>query len=141
MLEMAASGARVLMLRAVEMARAHGVPIHARSAFSDDAGTWVQDARGMEQPIVSAVTHSEDEVVFTLRDVPDRPGAAAAVFEAIAAEHVNVDTVLQNVASGAMELSFSVASEDVPAARRALAAAREAIGAVEVDEVAELAPV
>src|SRR5919197_2614189 len=62
MLEMSASGAKVLMLRAVEIARAHGVPIHARSAFSDESGPWVQDAESMEQPIVSAVTHSEDEV-------------------------------------------------------------------------------
>ena len=141
MLEMAASGAKVLMLRAVEMARAHGVPIHARSAFSDDTGTWVQDAESMEQPIVSAITHSEDEVVFVLRDVPDRPGAAAAVFDAISAEHVNVDAVLQNVASGATELSFSVATEDAPAARRALVAARETLGMVEVDEIADLGTV
>jgi aspartate kinase len=129
------------MLRAVEMARAHGVPIHARSAFSDDTGTWVQDAESMEQPIVSAITHSEDEVVFVLRDVPDRPGAAAAVFDAISAEHVNVDAVLQNVASGATELSFSVATEDAPAARRALVAARETLGMVEVDEIADLGTV
>ncbi|MGH3133868.1 MAG: aspartate kinase, partial [Gaiellaceae bacterium] len=74
MLEMAASGARVLMARAVELARGHGVPIHARSTFSDEPGTWITDVPGMEESIVSAVTHSEDEVVFALRGVPDRPG-------------------------------------------------------------------
>jgi uridylate kinase len=63
MLEMAASGAKVLMLRSVELARSHGVRIHARSTFSDEEGTWVQEAEGMEQPIVSAVTHSETDVV------------------------------------------------------------------------------
>jgi aspartate kinase len=141
MLEMSSSGAKVLMLRAVEIARAHGVPIHARSAFSDEPGTWVQDAEGMEQPIVSAVTHSEDEVLFTLRDVPDRPGAAAALFDAVAAENVNVDTVLQNVARGAAELSFSVAADDVAAARRAVDAARATLGRVDVEETADLGSV
>jgi aspartate kinase len=141
MLEMAASGAKVLMLRAVELARGHDVRIHARATSSDEPGTWVEDVRGMEQPIVSAVTHSEDEVVFSLRDVPDRPGSAAAVFDAVAAEHVNVDTILQNVAYGTAELSFSVPSEDVPAARRALERARDEIGPLVVDEIADLGKV
>jgi aspartate kinase len=141
MLEMSASGAKVVMLRAVEIARGHGVPIHARSWSSDEPGTWVQDAQGMEQPIVSAVTHSEDEVVFTLRDVPDRPGSAAAVFDAVAAEHVNVDTVLQNVGDDTVELSFSVSSDDVPAARRAVDAARATIGPVPLEEISDLGTV
>jgi aspartate kinase len=141
MLEMAASGAKVLMLRAVEMARSHRVPIHARSAFSDEPGTWVQDVLHMEQPIVSAVTHSEDEVLFVLRDVPDRPGSAAAVFEAVAAEHVNVDTVLQNSAFDTAELSFSVPRGDVPAARRAVEAARATVGPVALEEIADLGTV
>jgi aspartate kinase len=141
MLEMAASGAKVLMLRAVEMARSHRVPIHARSAFSDEPGTWVQDVPHMEQPIVSAVTHSEDEVLFVLRDVPDRPGSAAAVFEAVAAEHVNVDTVLQNSAFDTAELSFSVPRGDVPAARRAVEAARATVGPVTLEEIADLGTV
>src|SRR5918994_6757277 len=128
MLEMSASGAKVLMLRAVEIARNHDVPIHARSTFSSDDGTWVGGTEGLEQPIVSAVTHSEDEVLFSLREVPDRPGTAAAIFDAVAAEHVNVDTILQNVVHETAALSFSVPQDDVPAARRALAAAQEAIG-------------
>ena len=141
MLEMAASGAKVLMLRAVEMARGHGVPIHARSTFSDEPGTRVEEVAGMEQPIVSAVTHSEDEVVFVLRDVPDRAGTAAAVFDAIADEHVNVDTILQNVGHETADLSFSVAGEDVAAARRALARAQEAFGEFVVEEIADLGKV
>jgi aspartate kinase len=141
MLEMAASGAKVLMLRAVELARAQRVPIHARSTFSEAEGTRVEDVAGMEQPIVSAVTHSRDEVVFALREVPDRPGSAAAIFDAVAAEHVNVDTILQNVARGSAELSFSVPQEDVPATRRALARARETLGPIEVDEIADLGKV
>ena len=141
MLEMAASGAKVLMLRAVEIARNQKVPIHARSTFSTEPGTWVDDAEGLEQPIVSAVTHAEDEVVFSLRAVPDRPGTAAAIFDAVAAEHVNVDTILQNVVHDAAELSFSVPQEDVSATRRALAAAQEAIGPLQVEEIADLGKV
>jgi aspartate kinase len=141
MLEMAASGAKVLMLRAVELARAQGVPIHARSTFSDEAGTWIQEVEGMEQPIISAVTHSEDEVLFDLRGVPDRPGSAAAIFDAVAAEHVNVDTILQNVGHGLAELSFTVPLEDVPSTRRALERAQESIGTIEIEEIGDLGKV
>lgn len=141
MLEMSASGAKVLMLRAVEMARSHGVRIHARSTFSDEPGTWVQDVAGMEQPIVSAVTHSEDEIVFALSKVRDRPGSAAAIFDAVAMAHVNVDTILQNITRDAAELSFSVPSEDVTATRGALDRAQEAIGPFEVEEIANLGKV
>ena len=141
MLEMAASGAKVLMLRAVELARGQRVRIHARSTFSNEPGTWIEDGEGLEQPIVSAVTHSQDEVVFDLGGLPDRPGTAAAIFDAVAAEHVNVDTILQNVVHGLAALSFSVPLDDVPATRRALARAREAIGALEFDEIDDLGKV
>jgi aspartate kinase len=141
MLEMAASGAKVLMLRAVELARGQGVRIHARSTFSTEPGTWIEDAENLEQPIVSAVTHSDDEVVFALRNVPDRPGSAAAIFDAVAAEHANVDTILQNVVHGAAELSLSVPQDDVPATRRALERAQEMIGPLEIEEIADLGKV
>lgn len=138
MLEMSASGAKVLMLRAVELARNHDVPIHSRSTFSDEAGTWVDSAVGLEHAIVSAVTHSKDEVLFDLRGVPDQPGSAAAIFEAVAAEHVNVDTILQNVGHESAEVSFSVPRDDVDATRRALARAQEVIGPIRIDEVSDL---
>jgi aspartate kinase len=141
MLEMASSGAKVLMLRAVELARGHGVRVHTRSTFSDEPGTWIEGVEGMEEPIVSAVTHSEDEVVFDLSGVPDRPGSAAAIFEAAAAEHVNVDTILQNVVHGSAALSFSVPLEDVPATRRALERAQESLGPIAVEEIADLGKV
>ncbi|MEP7223358.1 MAG: aspartate kinase [Actinomycetota bacterium] len=141
MLEMAASGAKVLMLRAVELARSQGVPIHARSTFSDEPGTRIEDAEGMEQAIVTAVTHSEDEVVFALSEIPDRPGSAAAIFDAVAAERVNVDTILQNVGHGSAALSFSAPQEDVPGARRALERAQESIGSIEIEEIADLGKV
>ena len=141
MLEMAASGAKVLMLRAVELARSQGVRIHARSTFSDEDGTWVEDGESLEQAIVSAVTHSADEVVFSVRNVPDRPGSAAAIFDAVAAEHVNVDTILQNVVHESAEISFSVPADDVPAARRALARAQESVGELRIEEIDDLGKV
>jgi aspartate kinase len=141
MLEMAASGAKVLMLRAVELARGQRVPIHARSTFSNEEGTRVEDIAGMEQPIVSAVTHSVDEVVFTLRNVPDRPGSAAAIFDAVALGHVNVDTILQNVVHDSAEISFSVPQDDVPATRRALDQAQESLGPIEIMEISDLGKV
>ena len=141
MLEMASSGAKVLMLRAVELARGQGVRIHARSTFSTEAGTWIEDATGREQSIVSAVTHSEDDVVFDVTGLPDRPGVAAAIFDAVASEHVNVDTILQNVAHGLASLSFSVPKDDVLATRRALARADESIGTLEASEITDLGKV
>ncbi len=141
MLEMSSSGAKVLMLRAVELARAQSVPIHARSTFSDEPGTRIEDVAGLEQPIVSAVTHSEDEMLFVLRGIPDRPGSVAAILDAVAAEHVNVDTILQNVPGETAELSFSVPQDDVPAARRALERAQAETGRLEVEEIAGLGKV
>ena len=141
MLEMASSGAKVLMLRAVELARGQGVRIHARSTFSTEPGTWIEDASVREQSIVSAVTHSEDDVVFDVTGLPDRPGVAAAIFDAVASEHVNVDTILQNVAHGLASLSFSIPKDDVLATRRALARADESIGTLEATEITDLGKV
>ena len=141
MLEMSASGAKVLMLRSVELARNHGVRVHARSTFSDEEGTWIQEGAGMEEPIVSAVTHSATDVVFTLTGIPDRPGVAALVFDTVAAAHVNVDTIIQNTVHGKAEMSISVPAEDVAAARRALEATHAELGAYDVEENHELGKV
>ncbi len=134
MLEMSASGAKVLMLRSVELARSHGVRVHARSTFSDEEGTWIQEGDDMEQPIVSAVTHSQTDVVFTLTGIPDRPGVAARIFDAVADAHANVDTIIQNVVHGKAEMSFSVPDEDVPATRVALERTQLELGAFDVEE-------
>jgi len=141
MLEMSASGAKVLMLRSVELARNHGVRIHARSTFSDEEGTWVQEGDEMEQPIVSAVTHSESDVVFTLTGIPDRPGVAAIIFDVVAASHANVDTIIQNVVHGMAEMSFSVPAEDVAATRGALDSTRAELGEFTVEENHDLGKV
>jgi aspartate kinase len=131
MLEMAASGAKVLMLRSVELARNHAVRIHARSTFSDEEGTWVQET-GMEQAIISAVTHSETDVVFTLTGIPDRPGVAAMIFDAVASAQVNVDTIIQNVVHGRAEMSFSVPAEDVAATNDAIVFTQQELGPFDV---------
>ncbi len=119
MLEMAATGARVLQLRAVEYARGSGVMLHVRSAFSDEGGTWVREAdERMEQAIISGVTHDDSEAKVTVEDVPDRPGVAAAIFRAIADEGINVDMIVQNVSKAGMtDVSFTVPKDDLPHAR------------------------
>ncbi len=125
MLEMAASGAKVLQLRSVEYARTHGVRIHCRSSFQDAPGTVVVgEEETMEHPLITAVTHSTEEARITLVDVPDRPGAAAAIFGALAEANCNVDTIIQNepLSEGrAAEVSFTLPSEDLRAAEEALA--------------------
>ena len=140
MLEMASSGAKVLALRSVELARNHGVRIHARSTFTDEEGTWVQET-GMEQAIISAVTHSETDVVFTLTGIPDRPGVAARIFEGVASAQVNVDTIIQNVVRGNAEMSFSVPAEDADATRGAITSLQEEFGPFDVEVNHELGKV
>ncbi len=99
------------------------------------------DALDLERAIVSEITHSEHEVLFDLWGLQDRPGVAAAIFEAATEEDVNVDTILQNAAHGAAALSFSVPIADAPAARRALDRARGTIGAFEHAEISDLGKV
>jgi aspartate kinase len=126
MLEMAASGARVLQLRSVEYARNHGVRIHCRSSFDDAPGTFViSEEETMEHPLITAVTHSTEEARVTLTGVPDRPGIAGRIFTTLADANCNVDMIVQNepVSEGARaEISFTVPREDLRAADAALAA-------------------
>jgi aspartate kinase len=131
MLEMAATGARVLQLRAVEFARNHGVVIHCRSSFNDSPGTIVREGdETMEQAIISGVTHDTSEAKVTIRDVPDRPGVAAIVFGMLADANVNVDMILQNVSeSGTTDISFTTPKEDLVRARRATDAVVVELGA------------
>jgi aspartate kinase len=124
MLEMSASGAGVLQLRSVEYARNHGVRIHCRSSFEDSPGTVVlAEGETMEQPLITAVTHSTSEARVKLVGVPDEPGAAARIFEALADVNVNVDMIVQNeptAAKGLAEISFTIPREDLRVARAAL---------------------
>jgi aspartate kinase len=115
MLEMAATGGRVLALRSVEYARNHGVKIHVRSSFTWAPGTWVEEENpDMEQAIISGVTHDTSEAKITIEQVPDQPGVAGKVFRSLADELVNVDMIVQNVSTaGHTDISFTIPRLDV----------------------------
>jgi aspartate kinase len=116
MLEMAATGARVMMARSVEIARRYGVPLHVRHAHGDAEGTWIgEEARlVLEKAIISGVTHDTSEAKATILSVPDKPGVAARVFRALADSGVNVDMIVQNVsADGHTDMTFTLPKTDL----------------------------
>jgi len=119
MLEMAATGGRVLALRSVEFARNHRVRVHVRSSFTWAPGTWVTEetmdtTEAMEQAIISGVTHDVSEAKVTIEQVPDRPGVAATIFRDLAEAGINVDMIVQNVSTaGHTDISFTVPRADV----------------------------
>ncbi len=110
MLEAAANGSKVLALRSVEFARNHNVPVHVRSSFVPDEGTWItEETPAMEKAIVSAIAHKSDEAKITLAGVADNPGVAGTIFTALADAMINVDTIIQNVShQGHTDVSFTV---------------------------------
>ena len=122
MLEMAGAGSKVLALRSVEFARNHDVPIHVRSSFTWEEGTWVvgrhhERMKNMEEPVISGVVQDASESKITVLAVPDRPGVSADIFEALALANVNVDMIVQNTStSGATDISFTVPKADVATA-------------------------
>ncbi|MFS8495041.1 MAG: aspartate kinase [Actinomycetes bacterium] len=132
MLELAASGAGVLMSRSVEFGRRFNIPIHVRSSFNDNPGTWVKE-QTMEQAIISGVAHDRSEAKVTVRHVPDRPGVAASLFTPLAEADIDVDMIVQNVSSdGHTDISFTVAKD---AADRARAIAEKVAAELEAGEV------
>jgi aspartate kinase len=145
MLEMAASGAKVLQLRSVEYARTHDVRIHCRSSFEDGPGTFVlSETETMERPLVTAVTHSTDEARITLLGVPDRPGAAASIFAALAEAGCIVDTIIQNEPLGdgrRAEVSFTIPQEDLADALAALEPVVAGLGVERIDTDQEIGKV
>ena len=136
MLEMSASGAKVLQLRSVEYARNHGVRIHCRSSFEDGPGTFVlTEQETMERPLVTAVTHSTDEARVTLTGLPDRPGVAGRVLTTMADANVNVDLIIQNEPESeghSADMSFTVPRADLLLARERLEAIKDELGFGEV---------
>ncbi|MEI6670826.1 MAG: aspartate kinase [Actinomycetes bacterium] len=115
MLELAASGAKVLHLRCVEYARRYELPIHVRSSFSTHEGTWVvkdhPEGGDMEQAIISGIAHDKSEAKITIVGVPDRTGVAARIFQAIADADINIDMIVQNVSAastGLTDISFTL---------------------------------
>jgi len=130
MLELASGGAKVLQTRSVELALNQQVRVQVRSSFQDLPGTLVVDEEEIvEQENVSGIAYSRDEAKITVRRVPDRPGIAAAIFGALAEQHVNVDMIVQNVsADGLTDMTFTVGKSDLPRARGALDATRPQVG-------------
>ena len=137
MLEMAASGAKVLQLRAVEYARNHAVRLHCRSSFDDAPGTLVlAEHETMERPLVTAVTHSEEEARVTMTGVRDEPGVAGRIFGALAGANVNVDMIIQNEPvepQHGADLSFTVSGDELETAVGAIRELELATG-VQTDE-------
>ena len=123
------SGGRVLALRSVEFARNHGVPVHVRSSFTWEPGTWVvEEDPSMEQAIVSGVTHETAEAKVTITRVPDEPGVAARLFRRLADGEINVDMIVQNVSTdGHTDISFTVPEVDLA---RTMEVAEEVAGSV-----------
>jgi aspartate kinase len=134
MLEMAASGAKILHLRCVEYARRYNMPIHVRSSFSTKEGTWIlpeTEDDPMEQAIIAGVAHDRSEAKITVVGVPDKVGEAARIFEALALAEINIDMVVQNVsaaATGRTDISFTLPREDGQTAMTALARLQGEVG-------------
>ena len=134
MLELAASGAKILHLRCVEYARRFDVPIHVRSSFSTLEGTWIRntlEGAEMEQAIIAGVAHDTSEAKITVVGVPDKPGEAARIFRTVADAEINIDMVVQNVsaaATGLTDISFTLPKNDGAKAVAALTKAKEVVG-------------
>ncbi|MBO0846020.1 MAG: aspartate kinase [Nocardioides sp.] len=136
MLEMAASGAKILHLRCVEYARRYNIPVHVRSSFSQKEGTWIlpdplEGADDMEQAIIAGIAHDRSEAKVTVVGVPDKVGEAARIFEALAGAEINIDMVVQNVsaqATGLTDISFTLPRADGQSAMSALAKLQGEVG-------------
>jgi aspartate kinase len=139
MLELAASGSKVLLHRCVEYARRYNIPIHVRSSFSGLQGTWVSSEpigdQKVEQAIISGVAHDTSEAKITVVGVPDKPGEAAVIFRAIADAEINIDMVVQNVSAastGLTDISFTLPKSE---GRKAIDALEKAKGGIGFDSL------
>ena len=162
MLELAASGAKVLHLRCVEYARRCDMPIHVRSSFSTKFGTWVvgdaanlppiaaaalADVNGetpVEQPIIAGVAHDMGDAKITVIGVPDRPGEAAAIFQAVADAEVNIDMIVQNVSAattGRTDVTFTCPKASLAIALAALQAKQDAVGFESLESDVDIAKI
>ena len=143
LLEMAASGAKVMMARSVEVARRYDIPLHIRSSFMNTPGTWVgEDDPKMEQSIISGVAFALDDAKVTIHNLPDDVGVAARVFSALAKANVNLDVILQNVADGrTTDISFTTAESDLPKVAEVLGALKEQVGFTSFDTDMDVAKV
>jgi len=145
MLELASLGAGVMHSRSIEFAKKFGVPVLVRSSFRDVPGTMILPADRAKPRPASGVALAKDEARITLENVPDQPGSSHALFSELAASGIAVDMIVQNVGQGGRaDISFTVPSDDLPAAlerTRRVAAALEATGVSHDDEVAKVSAV
>ena len=147
MLEMAGAGSKVLALRSVEFARNHDVPIHVRSSFTWEEGTWVvgrhhERMKNMEEPVISGVVQDASEAKITVHSVPDSPGVSAALFEALANANINVDMIVQNTSTaGTTDISFTVPKADVAKAEPIVANLAKEIAAGGVNHDNDIAKI
>ena len=143
MLEMAGAGSKVLALRSVEFARNHNVPLHVRSSFTWEHGTWVtSEEPSMEDPIISGVVTDASEAKLTVLGVPDRPGISATLFEPLADANVNVDMIVQNTSTeGTTDISFTVPSADLKVADEIVSRVASEMSAAGVTQDSEIAKV
>lgn len=143
MLEMAGAGSKVLALRSVEFARNHNVPLHVRSSFTWEHGTWVtSEEPAMEDPIISGVVTDASEAKLTVLGVPDRPGISATLFEPLAEANVNVDMIVQNTSTeGTTDISFTVPSADLKVADEIVSRIASEMSAAGVTQDSEIAKV
>lgn len=134
MLEMAAMGSRVLALRSVEFARRHDVPLHVRSSFLPEEGTWItKETPDMEKAMVTGLAHRSDEAKVTVSGVENRPGVAATIFTALADRNLNVDTIIQNQSGDAgADVSFTVPLDELRTALETLEGMRDQLGFREI---------
>ena len=134
MLNMASLGAKILQIRSVAFAKKYSIPLHVRSSFNEEEGTMVVDEdSGMEQLLVSGVTHDKDEARITLKKVPDQPGVAAKIFTPISEAGILVDMIIQNTrAGGQTDLTFTVPKSDFEKALEIEKKIAEIIGAQDV---------
>ncbi|WP_182049963.1 aspartate kinase [Changpingibacter yushuensis] len=139
-LELAAHGAKVLHLRAVEFARKFNVPLHVRSSFSDKEGTWIvsdnfSEQKAMEAPIVSGVAHDRSQAKISVVGVPDVPGSAAKIFAIVGAADGNIDMIVQNTSlsnPGISNISFTVPQSQLHSVVQALEAQQASLGFKEI---------
>jgi aspartate kinase len=143
MLEMASLGAKVLQTRCVEFGMNYGMPIHVRSSFNDEEGTWImKEDESMEREHVTGITCDRKEAKVTLKKVPDRPGIAAAILGPAAERAINVDMIVQNVSTeGFTDFSFTVNRSDLPCAKELIEPVARQVGAETVETADSIAKV
>jgi aspartate kinase len=143
MLELTAGGAKVMMLRSIELANRFDVPLWVRSSFTDNPGTLIgKDEKNMEQAIISGVTYALDDLKVTIHELPDKVGVAAKVFAALAKANVNVDVIIQNVsAHGAADISFTASESDLPKVESVLSGLKSELGFASFDVDSDVAKV